>query len=632
MDANTFSPADLFQGRQHYVIPPFERPHVWTEEMQWAPLWDDVRRVASGLVEAAAEAAGPGKDAGGIRHFLGAVVYESQRAVAGKVNEHAVIDGQQRMTTLQLLLDAARVVIERRAASAGEDDREVYDEHEEALAELVLNTSKTFQRSPLRFKLMPSRADRDVFMHALDPAVEFDGEHRIVDAHDYFIREVEKWIGGDVDAGEDPVPGTEVQRVSQLSETLQNRLTIVSIDLAGHDDSQLIFETLNDRGTPLLKADLIKNWVFRRGVELDADIEDWATRYWAEFDDDWWREEVSRGRQMRSRIDNFLQYWLTMRTSAEVKTDHTFRAFEDYAKHRMTTQEDANRLLKELRNDADLFRSFDQLDDETSVGRFYRWVIEGMETAATIPVLMYFASANHGISEEQVRRGLEALESWVIRRTLLRLTSKDVNRLMLSAMKAIESGDRTVGGDALVAFLREQEADSRFWPSDDAIQRELPGAIMYYNVKQSRLRVIFAAMEEHLRQANAFSEPMKLPDWMQVEHIVPRAWRTYWNDPELDDEQAAERDALVNTLGNLTVITQSLNSSLSNRPWTDANAEGISEGGRPSVGKRSLLNQHSLLLLNKEILEHESAWTEDDIRARGERLAELVCETWPIPD
>ena len=136
MDANTCSPSDLFQGRQQYVIPPFQRPYVWTEEMQWAPLWDDVRRVASTLVEADLS----GSAAEGVRHFLGAVVYESQKAVAGRVNEHDVIDGQQRMTTLQLLLDAARLVIARLAETVDESDRALYDEHEEALAELVENT------------------------------------------------------------------------------------------------------------------------------------------------------------------------------------------------------------------------------------------------------------------------------------------------------------------------------------------------------------------------------------------------------------------------------------------------------------------------------------------------------------
>ncbi|MEV8233245.1 DUF262 domain-containing protein [Micrococcus luteus] len=627
MDANTCSPFDLFASKAHYVIPPFQRPYVWTEEHQWAPLWEDIRRVSESLMAAAAS----GAEDEGIRHFLGAVVYESKKAVAGKPSMHDVIDGQQRMTTLQILIDAARGVIGGRVDTADPDLRGEYEDQEEALHDLVANSAKSFAGTDLRFKLLPSRADREAFKHAMDPQVEFDGEHRILDAHDYFTREVDRWLAGVVEEGEDPVPGTEGERVHALSETLQHRLTLVTIDLSGHDDSQLIFETLNDRGTPLLKADLIKNWVFRRGTDLGADVDAWARKYWAEFDDDWWREEVSRGRQMRSRIDNFLQYWLTMRMRTEVKTDHAFRAFEEYAGPLMATPMDGEAFLKELRKDADLFRSFDQLDAETTTGRFYRRVIEGMEAAATIPVFMYFASPNHGIPEEQVERGLGALESWVIRRTLLRMTSKDINRLVLSGLKAIDGGSPESSGVTLAEFLAGQDAESRVWPSDDDVRTQLPGAVMYYNVKQSRLRVVFAALEQHLRESSPFTEAVKVPDWLQIEHIMPRAWRTHWDDPALDDEQAAERDGLVNTLGNLTVITQSLNSSLSNRPWTDDKAEGLREGGRPSEGKWSLLNQHSLLLLNKEILEHTERWTDEDIRARGRRLAELVCQTWPIP-
>lgn len=628
MDANTCSPFDLFQGREHYVIPPFQRPYVWNEEMQWAPLWEDIRRVAQSLVEAELNE----RDDAGIRHFLGAVVYESKKAVAGKPSLHDVIDGQQRMTTLQLLLDAARTVIAQRLDTATDPEEiDVYEVQEEALSDLVRNSSRSFAGTPYRFKLVPSRADREAFMHALEPEVEFEGPHRILEAHAYFAAEVDRWLSGNVDDGDESVPGTEAQRAAALSETLQNRLTLVTIDLSGHDDSQLIFETLNDRGTPLLKADLIKNWVFRIGASQGADVERWASRYWAEFDDDWWREEVSRGRQMRSRIDNFLQYWLTMRLRSEVKTDQTFRAFQEYAGAQMSDPLNAETLLKEMRKDADLFRSFDQLDADTVLGRFYSVVVEGMETAATIPVFMYFASANHEIADEEIATGLEALESWVIRRTLLRLTSKDVNRLMLAALKSMDEAGTTGAGTALKEFLADQEADSRFWPSDADIQRDLPGAVLYWNVKQSRLRVIFAGLERQLRSSSPFAEPTKIPDWMQIEHIMPRAWRTHWNADELDDDAAAQRDRLLNTIGNLTVLTGRLNSSLSNRPWTDAEADGLREGGKAGLGKRSLLQDHSLLMLNKEIVAHAGAWTDDDIRARGERMAQLVCETWPRP-
>ncbi|CAB4859664.1 unannotated protein [freshwater metagenome] len=108
MKADALTPRDLFDGKVQYEIPSFQRPYVWNEEDQWAPLWSDVRRVALRLL--ASDADGDALD-GVSGHFLGAVVLKEISAHAGDVTRHAVIDGQQRMTTLQILLDAAHSVV-----------------------------------------------------------------------------------------------------------------------------------------------------------------------------------------------------------------------------------------------------------------------------------------------------------------------------------------------------------------------------------------------------------------------------------------------------------------------------------------------------------------------------------------
>src|SRR4051812_26487761 len=108
MKADALSPRQLFDGNVHYEIPPFQRPYVWNEEDQWAPLWGDVVRVAEGVVGAAGSDRQPSAYP---HHFLGAVVYESKPHVVGDVARHLVIDGQQRMTTIQILLDAVQQVI-----------------------------------------------------------------------------------------------------------------------------------------------------------------------------------------------------------------------------------------------------------------------------------------------------------------------------------------------------------------------------------------------------------------------------------------------------------------------------------------------------------------------------------------
>ncbi|WP_369406203.1 DUF262 domain-containing protein [Blastococcus aurantiacus] len=168
----------------------------------------------------------------------------------------------------------------------------------------------------------------------------------------------------------------EKARVRALADVMQTRLFLVAINLTAQDDDQVIFETLNDRGTPLLKADLVKNWIFQVGEWVQADVETWPERFWADFDDPWWREEISQGRHNRSRIDIFLQYWLTMRTRDEVVTEQVFRAFTSHARPRMTDAASAEKLLGELRRDADTFRSFGQQAPDSVGGRFYKRVVK----------------------------------------------------------------------------------------------------------------------------------------------------------------------------------------------------------------------------------------------------------------
>lgn len=146
MKADALNPRKLFGTTVHYEIPAFQRPYVWCEEDQWAPLRQDVKRVAEKVVRADGDEAALAA-AGG--HFLGAVVLKSKPPVAGDVTRHSVIDGQQRTTTLQVLLDA----VQQEVAERG------HDLEAEALAELILNSANRSAGKPERFKLWPSRSD-----------------------------------------------------------------------------------------------------------------------------------------------------------------------------------------------------------------------------------------------------------------------------------------------------------------------------------------------------------------------------------------------------------------------------------------------------------------------------------------
>ncbi|MFF4237812.1 DUF262 domain-containing protein [Actinomadura geliboluensis] len=615
MKADALSPRQMFDGKMHYEIPPFQRPYVWNEEDQWAPLWADVIRVAESYVLAIdGEAAVP-------HHFLGAVVYEAKPPVVGDVTRHTVIDGQQRTTTLQLMIDAVQSVILDRG----------YEWLAEDLEGLVRNRSSAFRGKPERFKLRPSKNDRQAFIQAMEPKQGWVGEHRILAAHQFFSNEARAWITGDSDTDGSEPPGTEEERATALSATLQDRLFLVAINLTGHDDSQLIFETLNDRGTPLLKADLIKNWVFQQGERAGADVEAWSETHWVDFDDDWWRAEITQGRQQRSRIDIFVQYWLTMRMSDEVKTEQVFRVFTEYAGPHMADAESAERFLGEFRKDADTYRALTNLPADSPQGAFHSRVIETMELAATSPLLLWMISDNHKVPEEQIAVALGAMESWVLRRTLLRMTMKDVNRMMVSILRLLDRSDVDSAGDKVRDFLAAQTADARLWPSDDAMKTQLPHLKLYGYIRRSRLRVVLEAVERKLR--TDFHEDLALSPKLEIEHVMPQAWHTHWNpEPRLGPEQTAERDRRIQTLGNLTLVTKSLNGALSNRPWTDTEAQGLTSGGEAGLGKRSLLEKYSLLALSKELINHHpQAWTDDDIEARAAQMTNHLCDVWPGP-
>ncbi|WP_176946245.1 HNH endonuclease family protein [Blastococcus aurantiacus] len=210
---------------------------------------------------------------------------------------------------------------------------------------------------------------------------------------------------------------------------------------------------------------------------------------------------------------------------------------------------------------------------------------------------------------------------------------KDVNRFMVAILGALDGAEVAQVGDVVEAYLAKQDSDSRAWPTDAEVMAGLPKVKLYGNVRQSRLRVVLEALEKQLR--SGLNEDVSLPSGLQVEHLMPQGWRTYWDtDPKLSPAAAAERDRLVNTIGNLTLVTSTLNGTLSNRPWTDGETAALvkAAGDLKGVGKRSLVSKFSLLALSRGVVENRpDTWTETDIKNRSEQLAHALCQVWLGP-
>lgn len=589
MHTDILNPKDLFLKPVCFTIPPFQRPYVWTQDEQWEPLWDDVRNVAESYLEELERSGGnSGEAEERIKpHFLGAVVLQQLTRPSKYIEQREVIDGQQRVTTIQLLLDAIQLVCEELGFSAPAT----------RLSMLVLNNEDLVgEESDEIFKLRPSRTDRKAFRHAMHnglAANDFE-ESLIVQAHEFFQQQVRKWI--------EDSPGSESERVDALEIASTAMLQVVVIDLSSKDDPNVIFETLNARGTPLEQSDLIKNFVLSEVQEdEDGDI-------WAGLDDQWWRDEVTQGRLYRPRLDMLLNYWLAMRTGTEVGPSKVFDVFRSF-----TSERNIRDVMLEVRCDMSHYQHFMIEKRTPDEEQFFYRTFEVMKAGVVTPVLLLLLSA--GLN---VRLGaFRALESFLVRRMICRQTTKDYNRLILDlASKLRESG--LENADRLVAsFLKEQKAYSREWPRDETVAGTLEISPLYRLLTRGRLRLVLEGIESQLRSSKA--EQPDVPKNLTIEHLMPVGWsRKNWPLPHGVNEMAGReiRNRIVHTIGNLTLVTQKLNSSMSNSRWKS---------------KREALLKHSMMSLNSE-LSTVPQWNEESISLRSRRMAKLIAKCWPGPD
>jgi uncharacterized protein DUF262/uncharacterized protein DUF1524 len=609
LQAHTQTPAGIFGHHIRYVVPLFQRPYVWTEDDQWRPLWEDVRTLTERLLDAPAPTYGsPSMPP----HFLGAIVLDQQSIPAGYIATRHIIDGQQRLTTLQLLLDAAQWVVEQYGAPIDA----------QALKVLVLNDANIAGHSDHVFKVWPTDRDQDAFRAAMGNATQVPhavAASKIVQAHFFFINQITDWANADV-------PDNVGRRLNALVIALRDHLKIVAIDLEPGDNAQVIFETLNHRGSPLLAADLVKNLIFQIAQSDGADVQYLYDTYWKPLDGDYWRELVGQGRRYRPRVDLFLNHWLTMKLLSEVAGDRVFTDFRDHVIAKRPVIAD---LLAELATHAQVYKEMENLAADSVEGVFHYRIIRALDSTVVSPFLLWILRWEPTDMPVQQRiKAIMSLESWMIRRALTRATAKDTNRMVLDLLRALNNDGPKRAGDTVETFLATQRADSRYWPDDEALRRVLDTQPLYKTLTRSRLRMLLEALEDSLR--GPLGEGQKCPRNLTVEHVMPQAWREHWGaDIDGDHSAGLRRDQLVHSLGNLTLVTGKLNPTLSNRPWTDDDVEAHGQIGQ---GKRDHLLRHSQLKLNATLVaEHQAAWTEQKILDRGNDLIDRITTIWPRP-
>jgi hypothetical protein len=599
------TPQMVFMQPQRLVVPLFQRPYVWNEENQWEPLWNDAVRVAERVLNRPADKHHP--------HFLGAVVLQQVQKQTGQMQERTIIDGQQRLTTLQLLLDALHA--ELLAVKAQQAAMRI---------EPLVTNAEAFCAKPTdRFKVWPTNRDRPAFnaVMAAKPPVDYDavghrGE-RMVEAHRFFSEQAREWLAA---AGPDAIAARAVAIETVVRELVQ----IVVIDLTIDENAQEIFETLNARGAQLTAADLIKNFIFQRLLETGTDVEDAYQKNWKDFEAGFWETEVSVGRLRYPRSSIFLNHWLISRTGEEVVAREVFDRFKRFADHDaslpMTT------LIAQVHKASRVYRAF-ITGASTLTGPVDRLALFGyrtgvLESEVIKPLVLCLLDPEQPeIPEPQLVKALDVMESWMVRRMLVRATTKGYNQIVPEIIALLRKSDRARAGDVIESYLAGQTGGSRYWPDDAEVRDELAGLLAYRRLGRGRLRMVLEAIEDHQRGCKGgktgLGDERVARGSYAIEHVMPRKWLAHW---PLDGHDEAERDRSIHTLGNLTLLTGKLNSKVSNGPW------------RGTGGKREGLEGHDVLFLNRELLKKAGdRWTDDAIAVRTKDLTEAIIQIWPVP-
>ena len=596
LELRNYCLTDLFGGDRLYVVPNYQRLYVWSRDEQWEPLWSDVRDIAEGLIQSSAgggisEAAFDEADA----HFLGAVVFKMSGSTPDLAIKLRVVDGQQRITTLQILMAAAATALEVSGLEVPAT----------SLRRLTENAS-----SDQPFKIQYQRHERghdyERFPDVMRAAREGDGNPNIdgpmAECYRYFAEAIQEWLSSQ--DGQLTVAG------DALARTIALKLCVVAIYLDLHEKEHAIFESLNARGEPLTEWDKIKNYaLYKAEADRSVSQDGFFEQYLDGFDDPWWRQLVGRGVQ-RSRVDVFVDYWLEAQKGAPVAVRRVFREFQNYVDGRDDRLEE---IMKLLIDDAEYFKTFETGESaiQTREGLFHTRRL-AMGSGAVWPLLLKIKHLD--IDREDEEACFELVESYLVRRLASGYQARSYDQVTLELIAVLSEDTNLAEGasEAIRQRLLSYSENTNLWPTDAVTTT----GVLERNLPLYAQRLVLAAVEKSLIPAMAGNP--ELPSGIHVEHLMPRGWQPEtWPLPSgMDRAQAEEkREQAIPTLGNLTLLNGRLNSSISNSAW---------------VVKRKAIGNSDNLFLNRCLLrESGDEWTEGDIEQRGRWMCDVIIKTWP---
>ena len=306
MEAKKISVSGLFETNVQYKIPLFQRYYVWDGRHQWEPLWNDILQLNLSQTQDKSS-----------DHFTGAIVIQHQKTLAGHVPKYDIIDGQQRLTTFQIILCAIRDICESNGHTKVESEACRYIRNQ---GELLIDDEQ--------YKLIPTKRDRDSFIFLIDGRVD-KSRGRIFSAYSYFHDQITSYVNADE------------EKILTLLSSILKHFSLVQILIDHGDRPEKIFESLNARSKSLFEFDLLRNNLFlRAGKDRDNLYE----KSWKHFEDTYWDPEVKNN---GTSCEVFLQHFLMAKLGTEKVIPQFFTYEREYLKQlEDTTIEDEFSELK----------------------------------------------------------------------------------------------------------------------------------------------------------------------------------------------------------------------------------------------------------------------------------------------
>ncbi|GHP87258.1 hypothetical protein VN0246_12270 [Helicobacter pylori] len=499
--------------KNQLVIPIYQRLYSWEKE-QCKQLWDDIIKIG-----------GNDKMDG---HFIGSILYVLDR-ITHSNNALFIIDGQQRLTTITLLLTALRDHLN------DEVKRKEIEDH------YLINSDKDGDK---KFRLILSESDKDTLLSLIDKDRRKPSEPSLKIVENFKL--FEEWV-------------SNTDKLETIFKGLE-KLTIVWIALTKEkDDPQLIFESMNSKGIELAQTDLIRNYIVME-TEIEK-REGFYNKYWRAMEEDFKQNE----KQDKKLFDRFVRHYLTIKTGEIPNINKVYAAFKDYQQKKGIGIED---LLKDLQK---YYGYFCQIalkkEDDKDLNKALGFLVD-LEMDVIYPLLLelYSDYSNGVLSKDDFRHSIALIESYLFRRAVCGLGTNSLNKVFPSFTKHIQKDEYFKSLKAHFCYLTNNQ---RF-PNNDEF-KDCFITIDFYKKFKKKTKCFLERLEN-------FDRKERVPtNEYTIEHIMPQKLEEEW-ERDLGENFQEIHDKYLHTIGNLTLT--GYNDKYSNKSFKEK--RGMEKGFKDS--------------------------------------------------